>query len=142
MRDVQGSVYADLIGKPFAWGGRTPSGYDCFGLVLEMFKRTGRNPPDWRSPSDIAAAAGAGVVMGELSQHQWMRCDRAAETMILFNMPINLNGRRVLAATHCGFMLSNSEFIHSWEDTGGVTVERTADWERRIAGFYTYREEK
>ena len=139
MREPHGSGYADLVGKPYVWGGRTPEGYDCFGLVFEMFRRTGRNPPDWNSPSDIAAAAGAGVVTDELFEHQWIQCERAPETMVLFNMPIKLNGRRVLATTHCGFMLSRSEFIHSWEGTGGITVERMPEWERRIAGFYTYK---
>ena len=92
MRDVQGSVYADLIGKPFLWRGRGEGGLDCFGLVLEMFKRTGQVLPQLNTPSNLAAVSAMAAV--QFANPDWQPCERAA------------------------------------------------DWERRIAGFYTFRQEK
>lgn len=136
MHDVA-PAYGDLIGSPFKWRGRGPGGYDCFGLVLEMFRRAGHDMPDWDTPPDIQAVSG--LVAAEFSQGRWVPCERRAGAMVLFNMVLKVGGRRVLAPTHCGFMLSTFEFIHAWEETGGITVERMPDWERRIAGFYTFK---
>jgi len=137
MREIAGNVYADLIGAPFAWRGRDRTGFDCFGLVLEMFKRTGREMPEWDTPPDIQAVSG--LVDAEFAQGRWVPCEREAGAMVLFYMPVLMGGRRVRATTHCGFMLKPTEFIHAWDQTGGVTVEHMHDWDRRIAGFYTFK---
>jgi cell wall-associated NlpC family hydrolase len=39
-------------------------------------------------------------------------------------------------ATHA--LISNGLFIHAWEPSGGVTIERLSEWEKRIDGFYEY----
>ncbi|QFZ84628.1 hypothetical protein GFK26_18550 [Variovorax paradoxus] len=137
MRDVAGELYADLIGKPFLWRGRGEGGFDCFGLVLEMFKRAGQDMPEWDTPAEIAAVSG--LVSVEFSQSRWVRCERRPGAMVLFNMPLRIENRRVLATTHCGFMVTAQDFLHSWEKTGGITTERLYEWERRVEGFYEFR---
>ena len=40
--------YGDLIGVPFVGNGRSKeTGFDCYGLVQEMFRRAGRTLPDY-----------------------------------------------------------------------------------------------
>lgn len=39
----------DLIGKPYRLGGRGPFEYDCWGLVVEIYKRLGVSLPDYPS---------------------------------------------------------------------------------------------
>lgn len=140
MREVAGDVYADLIGKPFAWRGRGPASFDCYGLVREMLIRTGTPMPEQDTPPEREAvgAAVATAVALEFALGRWHPVDAQPGAMVLFNMPVVIAGKRRLATTHCGFMVSASEFIHAWEQTGGVTVERMHDWERRVAGFYKY----
>lgn len=36
----------DLLGKPYKAHGRGPNDYDCYGLVIEVEKRLGRELPD------------------------------------------------------------------------------------------------
>ena len=36
----------DLLGKPYKTHGRGPDGYDCYGLVIEVERRLGRELPD------------------------------------------------------------------------------------------------
>lgn len=136
MRDVPGSVYADLIGAPFVWRGRGPNGFDCYGLVREMLVRTGTPMPEQDTPPEMAAVAS--LVALEFAAGRWKPCGPRAGVMVLFHMPVVIDGKRHLATTHCGFMVNSFEFIHAWEQSGGVTVERLHDWERRVAGFYTY----
>lgn len=31
-----------VLGAPFVWGGRGPDSYDCWGLVVEVYRRMGR----------------------------------------------------------------------------------------------------
>lgn len=44
----------DMIGKPYASGGRGPSEYDCAGVVLEVLKRAGFSPRDFVTDQDAA----------------------------------------------------------------------------------------
>jgi hypothetical protein len=51
---LQGSIktpmtYEDLLGKEFAYGGRGPKVYDCYGLCMEVLRRTGVQLPDFGS---------------------------------------------------------------------------------------------
>lgn len=42
--------FNDLIGRPFARGGRGPDAFDCWGVVLEVRRRLGLAlPPDYAS---------------------------------------------------------------------------------------------
>lgn len=117
---------AGLVGKGFAYGGRGPDKFDCYGLVMELFRREGREVPDYDSPDqldDIAALIGKEMKV-------WHRVEKAPGTCVVFALPRGL---------HCGYMLPGDRFIHAWEHTGGVTFERMSMWKNRVLGFYEYR---
>lgn len=46
---VARGVAFSLLNKPYIWGGNTPAGYDCSGLVIEILKSIGLLPEkgDW-----------------------------------------------------------------------------------------------
>lgn len=117
--------YEDLIGKTFEYGGRGPDKYDCYGLLREMYSRTGKEIPDYSSPS-----VGAEIIAKILDKKsEWTEVERQPGVAAL----IRLRGN-----AHVGFILPYGMFIHVWERSGGVTVERIRDWEARIVAYYDY----
>lgn len=121
--------YADLIGFPFRYGGRKlEDGFlDCYGLVVVMSERAGRKLPE-RSVSEDHRLVHA-LMMSQMNV--WERASGPAEgRVVLFKI------NRV--ACHVGYLINEFEFIHTWEDSGGVVVERLSNWERKIEGFYEY----
>jgi cell wall-associated NlpC family hydrolase len=119
--------WVDLIGKPFRWGARGPDAFDCYGLVVEMNRRAGHAVPPYVSPTDSQDIAR--LITGEAIT-RWMPCKPRPGALITFRI-----GRHV---SHVGYLLPRERFIHCWERTGGVTVERLDEWERRIAGYYEF----
>lgn len=122
--------YADLIGKPFAWKGRGPDAFDCYGLMQEIERRNGRTLPDYESPT----------VMDQV--HACIR-----DNVSLFR-PCEIGpGALVLLRcgwhnSHIGIVLPFDKLLHTWERSGGVTCEQLDPWRRRIVGSYTYREQQ
>ncbi len=116
----------DLIGVPFEYGGRGPETYDCYGLLIEMFKRCGQDIPDYGSSShgtEIIA-----MMLGRLQEWREVGCEPGVA--ILIKMPQSM---------HVGFMLPYKKFIHTSVITGGVTVENIRIWKHRIRGYYELR---
>lgn len=120
--------YVDLIGVPFVYNGRdTTHALDCYGLVLELYRRIGITLPDYRTPDHEAATIAQLFTDGVV---QWRRCELKPGAALL----IRLSGYH----WHVGIYLGNDRFIHTTEDTGGVTVERLSVWHRKIEGFYDF----
>lgn len=123
-------MYSDLIGIPFKYGGRDSSGLDCWGLVCEMLERTHQNPPNYISSSNKQVINQ--LINDSLENDAWVECEVGTEnSVMLFRM-----GR---LTTHCAFTLPHKKFIHAWEKSGGVCVERFNDtWNKRLVGCYKY----
>lgn len=119
---------AELIGIPFAYGGRGPDAFDCYGLARYIVARdTGITPPDLQSAEDpnVLHAMMTGQALF------WKRLDGPRPgAVVLFRM-----GRTI---SHCGVLVGHSQLIHAWEKSGGVTIERLDQWKHRIVGFYEY----
>jgi cell wall-associated NlpC family hydrolase len=119
--------YGDLIGVPFVKGGRTLRGLDCYGLVREMYRRWyGVELPNYEPahPSQNEVA----LILSGLQQ--WERVTPVEGSMALFKLTSTL---------HTGFVLPYGRLIHTWDQSGGVCVERLSDWKHRIMGCYVYR---
>lgn len=116
-----------LVGIPFEYGGRGPHAYDCYGLVKECYRLArGIELPDFQSPRDQGAQAAVGL----LQLQTWRDAPRTPGVLVAFRI-----GR---LTSHCGFLLDHDTMIHAWEKSGGVTIQRLTEWQRRITGFYDY----
>lgn len=118
---------AGLIGTPFAYGGRGPDTFDCYGLVMHLLRTEhGQCIPDVRSAADQATIA-ARMAVGVQS---WQQVNAAPGTVVLFRI-----GRYI---SHCGYLLDPLRMVHTWEQSGGVVTERLDAWKQRTVGFYRY----
>lgn len=118
---------SDLIGVPFAYGGRGPAEFDCYGLVMRILKENhGIAAQDFRSTPDQATISAKMAVGVRL----WEEIEAAPGAVVLFRI-----GRHI---SHCGYMIDSIRMIHTWEQSGGVVIERLDAWKQRTVGFYRY----
>ena len=117
-----------LIGVPFVDGGReVKTGLDCWGLVMEVYRRQGIELPDYTisamSAKDIAKA------MAD-NEKSWKKLD-APKTPCLVVIRLAHAGW----ANHAGVYLGEDKFIHAYIKTG-VCIDRVRHWRSRVVGFY------
>lgn len=102
-----------LLGSPYAWGGTTPSGFDCSGFIQYIFEEHHQTVP--RTVSDM-----------------WN-----------FTQPVNSPalGDLVFFETyqpgpsHMGIYIGNGQFIHAGTSTGVTTSDlNTSYWKERYLG--------
>jgi cell wall-associated NlpC family hydrolase len=117
----------DLIGIPFERAGRGPDTYDCYGLVMELLRRDGvENVPEYnRAPRHPRQVAG---VIDEV-RPDWSQCEKRPGCVILFR----IKGY----GAHVGYLLADGRrFVHTWEESGGVMIEKLDTWKNLVLGFY------
>lgn len=120
----------DLIGIPYRLGARLPGpAVDCFGLVLECCRRMGRPIPDPFVSSEQPMDARAWMVerLGG-----WVPTDRPVPGAVV-------ELRSAEHPAHIGFLLSETQFLHSMSKTGSVIGRLDREpWSVRVVGFYAY----
>lgn len=131
--------YHDLRTLPFAYGGRYPAALDCFGLLLEIFRRNGIKLPDpfLHTGSDYGHEGNGQVA--DAVEHLfnfsglWQRVECPHEGSVLV---ISRHGK---TADHCGIALDNRFFIHEMHLVGlAVSPIRGVWWNERLRGIYDY----
>lgn len=130
MIEIYDSV-KDLLGKPFKWRGRSSEGYDCYGLVIEIYKRRGIQVLDWESPESMDDATFLNIWAAEMASSAWVKVEK----------PRGGIGVALTAAgntPHCGYMIDEHKFIHCSNLTKVVCIESiyAPRWANRIRGFY------
>lgn len=94
-------IYDDLFDVPYKTHGRSMKGMDCYGLVLECCRRSGKKLPDFMYSSDkqlqatfpkYAARTGA------------VECAKKAGTVAEYE---NKDG-----SLHVGFMVTDDDMLH------------------------------
>lgn len=128
--------YISLIGSPYAKAGRGDPGYDCYGLLIELFRRAGDEIPDYASPADRDAIA---LLMAEEKKKWREKWRRGTPFDLRLVVPkdvlmIAING----VPFHVGMCVERNKFIHVWEKCGGALVEPITRWQHRIVGVYTF----
>lgn len=125
--------FDDLIGVPYLDGGRDPKkGLDCWGLVIEVFRRYGVPLPDYVVPALDSERINS-IIEEERplwKRHRWPRVPSPSVVVIRFNT--------VDFCNHTGVYLGDGRFLHTRQKIG-VNVDRVESpaWERKIEGFYT-----
>lgn len=93
-----------MVGKPYRYGGVTPAGFDCSGLVHYSYSRVGLQlPRDTRSLRRV----GSQIDPDELSRGD----------LVFFDQ----EGKK---SSHVGIYLGDGEFVHAPSSGGRVRVDR------------------
>lgn len=129
MYDLYKLNYVDLLGREFAYGGRGPDTYDCWGLCMEIYRRLGMQLPDGISTPECED------VDKQINSkfHLYFKEISAPTPGCLVTLMI-----RAPYTSHVGVVLEDgSRFIHIMQKCR-VAVERLDNiaWQRRIKGFY------
>ena len=130
---------SDLIGKPFAWGGLGPDGYDCFGICKEVAKRAGIAYPDVpvNVRNDVLVTGVFEDTITEFNEgsSQWRKLDVMGLPQPLVTILMQIHGR-----WHMGLTLSKyGEFIHcvARHKVSIATISNPM-WAGTIKGYYVY----
>ena len=106
-----GSSVADLakqyLGVRYAWGGASPSGFDCSGFTMYVYKQFGYSLPHTASGQ---WASGLGSKISTVSELQ-------SGDLVFFNDPSRNAGK---ACSHAGIYVGNGQFIHASSAKNGV----------------------
>lgn len=100
--DRAAEVALAQVGAPYRYGGQSPSGFDCSGLVHYAYSRAGMNVPRTTGSlwSGTAAVARADMRPGD----------------VLF---FSINGKM----SHVGLYLGGGRFVHAPKSGRSVSVE-------------------
>ena len=124
----------DLVGGKFVSGGRSvQAGMDCWGLVMEVYRRYGAVVPDFSVGAFDYAIINA--LMDEaVGSSVWEKVDRPydkdAPLVVLMRMHPKL-------ITHAGLYVGGNRIIHTMKMTG-VILSRIDGLKSRITGYYRY----
>ncbi len=115
-----GSQAADtaltMVGKPYRYGGYTPSGFDCSGLVYYSYKRAGIEVP---RDTQGQRKYGTSIPSRSLKKGD-----------LLF---FNLQGKRF---SHVAIYLGDQAFVHAPATGKNVRTDRLTDpyWRKHFVG--------
>lgn len=126
-------LYRDLIGTPFAHGGRGPDAYDCVGLAAEVQRRRGFRLPEYLSDvAELHRQVARGGVFHDA--HRVLQPDGGVVVLLR-----TLGG----PARHLGVMVDAVHMLHCSEPSRAVVLEPLprSRWARRVLGYYRLDEE-
>lgn len=117
---MDSAIWGDLIGEPFQINGRGNPGYDCYGLLIEVFRRRGIIIPDLVYDDDRAQHA---FLMATATRSDWRECPVKPGAGLLF-LEDGIPG-------HVGVAIDDDRFIHSSLAMGQVSIGRLS----RLSGL-------
>ena len=127
--------YESLIGIPCKDEGRTLEGLDCYGLVMEVYRRFGIKLPEyWASFDDDEKVSE--IIHEEIKKPIWRKVE--GEPPVPSVLAIRLGVPKGVI-NHTGVYIGDGKFIHCRAKTG-VVVSRVDSpaWHKTIEGYYVY----
>lgn len=107
-------IAASMVGRPYRYGGNTPKGFDCSGLVQYSYQRAGMDVPrSTETQRDKSRKVSlSGLARGDL---------------LFFNQ----NGKY---SSHVGIYLGGKRFVHAPSSGKRVRVDSLADgyWQKYL----------
>lgn len=131
IQQTSGSLnYVDLLDKEFAYGGRGPEFYDCYGLIMALHKRIGIELPEYKSEKEPNLIQ-LRIIEGRKLFKQ-LEKPEPHSVVTFFIKPY--------ITSHLGFMLDERRFIHIMIKSR-VTVEKIDSdiWKDRITGYFKWK---
>ena len=129
--------FTDLIGVPFKDKGRSmEDGFDCYGLVKEVYKRYGYNIPEYDSYAHYNDTCRINeLISGNVKNYPWKEIKEPKAPCLIairFGSPDGV-------VNHTAVYIGGDRFIHTRERIG-VNIDRISSpaWRRVIVGFYEY----
>jgi murein DD-endopeptidase len=107
-------IAASMVGKPYRYGGNSPQGFDCSGLVYFSFRRAGMDVP--RSTDS------------QRDKSRKVSTARLARGDLLF---FNQKGKY---SSHVGIYLGRNRFVHAPSSGKHVRLDSLADpyWQKHL----------
>lgn len=119
------------IGTPFLNKGRSKAGFDCYGLLREVYRNElGIDLPHLADDYGNCSDGETIEPIVDSQRDRWMKVEAPMELDVIL---INLKG----FATHVGVVLSDHRFLHIMRGRNAV-IDRYTNriWSARIEGFY------
>lgn len=126
----------DLIGVPFINQGRDfKTGLDCYGLVIEVFKRFEIEVPEYYINCEDASGIDT-LYKDNTKGYPWRECEPGNKPVPCL---IALRFNQAKYVNHTGIYLGKGQFIHIRQKVGSC-IDRidSPAWRRLIAGFYEF----
>lgn len=114
VRNEAADIAARMVGQPYVYGGESPSGFDCSGLVHYAYEQ-----------------AGAAVPRTTRQQYRAVRTryvdQLAPGDVIFFRL-------KSASPSHVGIYLGDGRFVHALNANHPVRIDRIDDryWQRHI----------
>ena len=122
LTETDGSSAAGLVdeakkylGTRYKYGGASPSGFDCSGFTMFLYKQIGISLPH----------TATGQWQSGLGTQVYSTSEMAPGDLIFFNDPSVSRGK---ACSHVGLYMGNNQFIHSSSSrSGGVIISSLSE---------------
>ena len=107
-------IAATMVGKPYRYGGNSPRGFDCSGLVYYSYRRAGLDVP--RS------------TQSQRGRSQKVALARLTRGDLLF---FNQEGKH---SSHVGIYLGSDRFVHAPSSGKQVRIDSFSDpyWQKHL----------
>ena len=119
----------DLVGVPFVDEGRSLDGFDCYGLVREVYKRFGVEIPEVNV--SVYNCKRAQEEINEAASKEWRKINELQIPCVLLTTP------HAGFAQHIACYIGSNKLIHTNINIG-VLVEPLYKWKNKILGYYQY----
>lgn len=125
----------DLLGISYKQHGRDKQGFDCYGLIIFLYKRIGREVPDfWYKTVGNKAFDEVKNEIPNFIKSYWQEVNYPEYSDVI--MFFDSYGR----STHIGFYLGKDMFIHC--DVRGVEVKKLTGFRYTSRRFFRWLPQK